>query len=950
MFISNDEVTQLERELAANSGTRHLQILVELAWHLCQRNTRRALELADLADSQLGSSALQLAQREQLAARLLLVRSKVKWLFAHLDEAALLTEQVLPEMQRLSDCAGETDAHWLRSLIANDQGEPARAAAELRAGLALARQAQDQLRTRLLLTSLAIGFAYSDPQATIAEYGADFDLELPDLHPLNLAGFHDFRGVVAGQRSEFALSVEHWIKSAQIGMPVGLVRRTIVLYTNIGDSFNNLNDHHSALEWMQRALDMARETGWPVTVGSCLMQMGETLRRLGRLQAAQDMLSEALSTLAPVAASRTYAIALAYSGELALDRRDWSAAYSTFCQLHKRADALKHPEFQIMAMRGQAHALLQLQCPESALVAAQAARSLALNKQDPYMLISVLKTLAEIHARSPLPAPPDLRAGNPQLHYLQQAAQVANTISGYILPGDLLDALADAHAFAGDFDTALSVARAAREARDKTHSKEATNRAIALQVRHQTERAEAEREYHRQLAQAEARRVAVLQQTSEVLEHLGAIGQEITAHLEVEGLFAALNRHLHRLLDVSSFRIYLVDADGQGLTAAFSVEQGQPVPAHQVPLSSNVFNSARCVRERREIMINLEPGSDDPSLIPGTLPTLSRLFAPLIIGERVLGVMTIQSLNPHAYAGREQLIFRTLCAYGAIALDNANAYHQLQQAQSQLVAQEKLAALGSLVAGVAHELNSPIGNSLLMTSALERKTDVMNDKIMQQCLRQTDLDEFLQDTRETAKLILKSLTGAAELVQSFKQVAVDRTSAKRRVFNLLQTCQEIITTLNSQIRLSGHSIDMAIPDDITMDGYPGPLGQVLSNLVNNALLHAFDGREHGRMTLSASVLRDSAAGAGSAQSGRVLMTFVDNGIGIAPKNLVRIFDPFFTTKAGQGDSGLGMNIVYNIVTSLLNGKISVESELGQGTTVVLDLPLAVGQVQEVSSV
>ena len=939
MFISNDDLALLEQELAGLVGTAHLQVLVELAWHLHQRNTLRALELADEAEARLGSSALQLVQREQLAARLLLVRAKAKWLYAKLDDACALVEKILPEMQRLRDLRGEVDAHWLRSLIANDQGEPTRAAEELRAGLAVARQAGDQVRIRVLLTALAIGIAYSNVYMATSRYGEELDPGLPDLHPVNVAGFHDFLGVAAGQRSEFASSVEHWMLSAQINLQVGQVRRTIVQYTNIGDSFNSLNDHHSALDWMQRALDMARDTGWPVTVGSCLMQMGETLRRLGRLQAAQDMLSEALLALAPVAASRSYAIALAYSGDLALDRHEWSAAYRTFCQLHKRADALNHPEFQIMAMRGQAHALLQLHCPESALVAAQAARSLAIAKHDPYMLIAVLKTLAEIHARSPLPAPHAMTERNAQLHYLQQAAQVANTISGYILPGSLLDALADAHATAGDFDAALQVARAARDARDKTHSQEATNRAVALQVRHQTERAEAEREYHRQLAQAEAKRVAVLQQTSEVLEHLGAIGQEITAHLEIDGLFAALNRHVHRLLDVASFRIYLLDTDGQGLTAAFSVEQGEAVPKHQVPLSSNIFNSARCVRERREIMINVEPGIDDPTLIPGTLSTLSRLFAPLMTGERVLGVMTIQSLRSHAYGEREQLIFRTLCAYGAIALDNANAYSQLQQAQSQLVAQEKLAALGSLVAGVANELNSPIGNSLLMTTALEGKVDDMNDKITRQCLRQSDLDDFLLDTRETATLILKSLTSAAELVSSFKQVAVDRTSAKRRLFNLLQTCHETITTLNSQIRHSGHTLEVLIPDDIVIDSYPGPLGQVLSNLVNNALLHAFDGREHGHMELHARRLDQE----------HVRITFRDDGVGIAGKNLARVFDPFFTTKAGQGDSGLGMNIVYNIVTSLLNGKIRVESELGNGTTVVLDLPLAVGQVQEVGS-
>ena len=302
---------------------------------------------------------------------------------------------------------------------------------------------------------------------------------------------------------------------------------------------------------------------------------------------------------------------------------------------------------------------------------------------------------------------------------------------------------------------------------------------------------------------------------------------------------------------------------------------------------------------------------------------------PLLVGERVLGVMTVQAMHAHAYGERERLIFRTLCAYGAIALDNALAYSQLQEAQSQLVSQEKLAALGSLMAGVAHELNTPIGNSLLIASTLEQKTTELEQAVNGPGLRKSELLSFIEDTRKASALVMRGLHSAADLVSSFKQVAVDRTTEQRRVFNLRQVTHEIVATVMNRIRKENHKIAFEVPDTIALDSYPGPFGQVITNLINNALLHGFDGRTGGQMRLVASMPGE----------GRVLVTFSDDGCGIAPEHLTRIFDPFFTTKLGKGGSGLGLSISYNIVTSLLGGQISVDSG-GSGTTFTLDLPLS----------
>jgi len=166
------------------------------------------------------------------------------------------------------------------------------------------------------------------------------------------------------------------------------------------------------------------------------------------------------------------------------------------------------------------------------------------------------------------------------------------------------------------------------------------------------------------------------------------------------------------------------------------------------------------------------------------------------------------------------------------------------------------------------------------------------------------------------------------LVNSFKQVSVDQASTQRRRFDLARACHEIAATIMNQVRRGGHVLEIEVAPGIVMDSYPGPLGQVLINFVNNALLHAFDG-PGGTMVLAA------------AMSGaeRVRIEFRDDGRGIAAEHLSRVFDPFYTTRMGQGGTGLGLNIAYNIVTTLLGGTIRVESTPGMGTAFILDLPL-----------
>ena len=426
-----------------------------------------------------------------------------------------------------------------------------------------------------------------------------------------------------------------------------------------------------------------------------------------------------------------------------------------------------------------------------------------------------------------------------------------------------------------------------------------------------------------------------LQRTSATLERLSVIGQEITAHLNAQAVFQVLDRHIHGLLPSRTFAIYLTDDSGTVLQRAFGVELGKPLPPNAIPLSNDEAYAVRCLAEKREIYIEHFPDAAHRNVVPGTLANMSALFAPLTSGTRAIGVMTVQAPESHAYGDNERLIFRTLCAYGAIALDNADAYRRLQEAQTRLAAQEKLAALGALMAGVAHELNTPIGNSLLIASTLHQKCADLQALLDGPGIKRSQLVSYVEDAQTASALIMRGLSSAADLVNSFKQVAVDRASEQRRSFGLQQVCHETITTMMNRVRAAGHSIELRVHEGIALDSYPGPFGQVIANFINNALLHAFTPGTAGKMVLAAA----------TPVAGRVLIEFHDNGGGIPAANLGRIFDPFFTTRLGQGGSGLGLSICYNIVTSLLGGQITVFSSAHDGTCFTLDLPLCAPHAQ-----
>jgi PAS domain S-box-containing protein len=256
------------------------------------------------------------------------------------------------------------------------------------------------------------------------------------------------------------------------------------------------------------------------------------------------------------------------------------------------------------------------------------------------------------------------------------------------------------------------------------------------------------------------------------------------------------------------------------------------------------------------------------------------------------------------------------------------ALRNLRETQNSLIEAEKLAALGRLVAGVAHEVNNPVGISLTVASSLERKTALFTAEVERGDLRRSRLTDFLETSRDASSQLVANLNRAAELIQSFKQVAADRNYSDQRTFDLGDLTEQVVMSLRPGLRKHHLTLNVDCQPNLVMNSYPGPYGQVLTNLFLNSVAHAFPDGRPGAVDIQ---VRESG-------KDNVEILFADNGCGMSLDVRRRAFDPFFTTRRDQGGTGLGLHIVYSIVTNRLGGRLDLDSEPGKGTRIQIILP------------
>ncbi|MBE9225671.1 AAA family ATPase [Phormidium sp. LEGE 05292] len=325
----------------------------------------------------------------------------------------------------------------------------------------------------------------------------------------------------------------------------------------------------------------------------------------------------------------------------------------------------------------------------------------------------------------------------------------------------------------------------------------------------------------------------------------------------------------------------------------------------------------------------------------------SFLCTPILNQGKLIGILYLENnLTCGAFTSDRLEVLQLLSSQAAISLENAILYSTLEQkvaertqelsqaledlktTQKRLVESEKMAALGSLVAGVAHEINTPVGTSITVASTLADATQSFMNAVEQGQLKRSTLNNYLEVASESTDLILHNLQRAGELIQSFKQVAVDQTNLEKRTFGVISYLEEVLLSLAPQFKQADHVLTIEGDETIAIDSYPGALAQIVTNLVVNSLTHAYQPGECGNLRLEISQLNQE-----------VIVQYSDDGCGIPEENLDKIFNPFFTTARNQGGSGLGLHIVHNLVTQKLQGTIDVSSKPGLGTLFIMKFPL-----------
>ncbi|MBT9502543.1 MAG: GAF domain-containing sensor histidine kinase [Burkholderiaceae bacterium] len=933
LFPLLEQIKGLELDLQAlpQGQEARLAPALKLAWAVRQSAPARCLQLLDEVEA--GLTMQSSAAQPALRARALCIRAEQAQLQLRTEAAERLSQQALALFARCMDHIGQFDSILPLALQAFDHGEldtGDRLLAELDA---LAAQAGDRLRARYAALQRAYFWLPRDVER--AQQLAAGLLTAPAdesaIEAATLAALRaQFLGLLSTLKGDLATALHHYVQAYQAALDGGQLSRAILCCCSVAYSFGELLDNPRALEWVERGTTLAEGTGWVGQLATLRYLNGTSLLQMEQFERARQEFADMLTMLAPHPELRMVNHAMFGSGLALLKLGLAEQADTTYRELLERLRR-KSQSFADLcfALEGHAKALLALQRLDEARATAN--EMLALARRHGYTLaqLSGLQVLAAIDTA--LSRSRGEACSTAALHTLREAEGLALDSDGQGLSPELLEALADALAGHGEHEQAFLTERRARLAAQQQATQQAQLRALALQAHFHSEQLSQENQYLRALATADAEHIGALTTAQQTLEQLSLIGQQLTAQLQPAAMFKLLARHMHQLLALDFISVYRLDAEQGVLVPIYAAERERAIQMRAVPLDSPVALSAACVRKGELLLIDGDGITPPPSQIPGASVMASMMFSPLKLGDRITGVISLQARQCYAFGQRERLICASLSAYVAIALDNARAYSSLAELQRRVAEQEKLAALGGLVAGVAHEINTPVGNSLLAVSTLIEDLDALMAKVSGQGLRRSDLDGFGSRAAEGLQLILGGLQRTGALVRDFKSLAVHHDEALAREaqwLDLPALCLQRIEAMAPRFAQAGIAWHIDGPPTLALHSIPAALDEVLAILLDNALTHAFPPGIGSRIDLRLRAGTDHA-----------LIQIEDDGRGIDPAWLPRIFEPFATTRLGQGRSGLGLARARNLVHGLLDGELQVDSAPARGSQFTLRLPL-----------
>ncbi|MFL6819518.1 MAG: PAS domain S-box protein [Bradyrhizobium sp.] len=421
---------------------------------------------------------------------------------------------------------------------------------------------------------------------------------------------------------------------------------------------------------------------------------------------------------------------------------------------------------------------------------------------------------------------------------------------------------------------------------------------------------------------------AVRDETGEIIRYEGTV-RDITDQKRAEDAVAEGRRLLQQVIDTVPAVINLKDKHlryvlmNRYMARIFDIEPADAIGRTTTELMSRYGAQKTDENDRRVLALGRELGFYEEEY-PDSSGVLRQWLVnklPLLNANgEIENIVTVAMDIGDRKRGEQEMRKAKDAAEAAL--------RNLRETQNSLIEAEKLAALGRLVAGVAHEVNNPVGISLTVASSLQRKTSLFAAEVGRGALKRSSLNDFLETSRDASAQLVSNLNRAAELITSFKQVAADRNYSDQRTFDLGDLTEQVVMSLRPGLRKHQLTLNVDCQPNLTMNSYPGPYGQVLTNLFLNAVAHAFPDGKPGVVEIQ---VREAG-------KDKVEIIFSDNGCGMSLDVRRRAFDPFFTTRRDQGGTGLGLHIVYSIVTNRLGGRLKLQSEPGKGTRIQIILP------------
>jgi len=416
---------------------------------------------------------------------------------------------------------------------------------------------------------------------------------------------------------------------------------------------------------------------------------------------------------------------------------------------------------------------------------------------------------------------------------------------------------------------------------------------------------------------------------------LGKMGQAITSSLDLEQVIAEIHKHISDLLDSTLFIVGIINHDKAVLEFLHCYENNARFESFEFGLDETDRLGPWCIEKDEEIVANstseLSSKYDHFVALPETQPTESIVYLPLKVKGRIIGCISVQSPRKDAYSENAVDMLRTIATYAAVAIENASTYKRLIETQEKLIEAGKLASLSQLVTGIAHEINTPVGIALTTITSLGDYSRDIKDKLSQNLVKRSEIDKFLDYCTNADELLQTSLNRCSKLIQDFKSISSDQVGSELSTIQISSYLDRVLQTFS--VSLQENQIDYHIEGenpDITTN--VEMLRLIISNLVENTVLHAFPEESSKLDGRSISLKVDQ-------RNNLISIVYSDNGVGMNEETKRQMFDPFFTTSRGNKNTGLGLNITYNLIVSGLNGDIKVDSAPNQGTTYTIDLKI-----------